>query len=120
MKRVTYILLVVVLVQFLGLKGLCAPASKPAHDCCPSSQQRPAESSSPLPDCCVATAARDQGGVAEIRTDNQSVGTTIQPAIVTLPRLFPPAHPPLRGWAALSQLVFPPLTPLSQTCLLLI
>lgn len=120
LKRLTYILMVVVLAQFLGLQGLCAPASQPTHDCCPPSQQKPAESSSPLPDCCVATAARDQGGVAQTRTGNQSVSANIQVVERTLPRLLPPAHLMLRGWVAFSQPVSPPLSQLLKTCLLLI
>lgn len=120
LKRFAYILLVVVLAQFLGLKGLCAPASQPTHDCCPPSQQKPAESSSPLPDCCVATAARDQGGVAETRTGNQSVSKTFPIEERTLPGLLPPPPSPLRGWVALSHPISPPMSPLLQTCLLLI
>jgi len=120
LKRFTYILLVVVLAQFLGLKGLCAPAAPASHDCCPPGQEKPAPSSSPLPDCCVATAARDQGGVAETRTGNQSVGATIQVVEHTLPRLVPPAHVPRRGWLSFAHPVSPPISPLLQTCLLLI
>ena len=120
LKRFTHILLVVVLAQFLGLKGLCAPASQATHDCCPPRQEKPAPSSSPLPDCCVANAARDQGGVAETRTGNQSVSATIQAVEDTLPRLAPPAYVPQRGWVAFSDLISPPISPLLQICLLLI
>ena len=120
LKRFTYILLVVVLAQFLGLKGLCAPAAPATHDCCPPGQEMPAPSSSPLPDCCVATAARDQGGVAETRTGNQSVSATIQLTEHTLPRLAPPVHIPRRGWGSFSHPISPPISPLLQTCLLLI
>jgi len=120
LKRITYVLLVVVLAQFLGLKGLCSSASQPAHDCCPPSQERPAESSSPLPDCCVATAAREQGAIAETRTGAVPVGEAVKIEGHTLPRLAPPSPSPLRGWVAFLQPVSPPLSPLLQTCLLLI
>lgn len=103
LKRITTILLVVVLAQFLGLKGLCSSASQPAHDCCPPSQERPAESSSPLPDCCIATAAREQGAISETRADNESVSKTLQIEEHTLPGLLPPAPAPLGGCVAFSQ-----------------
>jgi len=120
LKRFTYILLVVVLAQFLGVKGLCAPASQPTHDCCPPGQQKPTQSSTPLPDCCIATAARDQGGVAETRTGNQSVSAPIQVVKYRLARLAPPTHIPRRGWVSFSHPISPPISPLLQTCLLLI
>ena len=118
LKRFTYLLLVVVLTQFLGLKGLCAPASRASHDCCPPVQEK--SSSSPLPDCCVATAARDQGGVAQTRAESESVSTDLKGEDNVLPGLVPPALAPRRGLVAYSHPVSPPISPLLQTCLLLI
>lgn len=120
LKRITYLLLVVVLAQFLGLKGLCAPAGPATHDCCPPGQEDPAKSPAPLPDCCVATAARDQGGVAQTRVEQESAGTTTMVVNHVLPGLVPPAAMPRRELAAVSPPVSPPLSPLLQTCLLLI
>jgi len=120
LKRLTFILLAVMLLQMSGWRELCFSQSRAGHDCCPAPKGKSIPSPSSFPDCCLSMALTLQASVAEI-TSSTAHSVTLQP-IETKPAIdFVPAlveRQPERLTS--SGLTFPPLTPLHQTCLLLI
>ena len=120
MRRLTYILLGVLLLQFSGLREVCFARPSRSHDCCPAPKGKSLPSPSSMPDCCLAMALTLQSSVAEI-TSGTSRSVTLQ-AIETNPATdrIPPRIERQPERLTSSGLTFPPLTPLLQTCLLLI
>ena len=120
MRRSVYILLAVFLVQVSGLRVLCAPSRTHTENCCPDCGKSSPPRSASLPECCIGSILYDQGSVTETPNSSDSPETAAHFAIT-------PASP-LAVWAAiytpLRQSVLPsvspPLSPLAQSCLLLI
>lgn len=120
MRRSSYLLLAVLLVQLTGLRALCAPRRPMAHGCCPESTATTPPSPSTLPDCCLASLLNYQGSISETPTCDHSQEVTVQSLLVSAPaaaRVIPTAN--LTARSSLPS-VSPPLSPLSQSCLLLI
>jgi len=119
-RRSVYFLLVVFLVQLSGLSGLCVPNRPQTHACCPSSPKPSLPSSSSLPDCCISSLLNYQGSITERRNTDRPSEYTAQSATVSVPSavsLVAINTPVLR---LVLPSVSPPLSPLSQSCLLLI
>ena len=122
MKRLGHVVLMVLVLQLTGVAGLCAPvAPKAEHDCCvPSQEKSPARTTSPVPECCFVSAFREHGSLAQTKATTEHV-TQDSPAAEysPLPLLTSPArYTAGRWWVA--HPVSPPITPLRQTCLLLV
>jgi len=108
------------LLQMSGWRELCFAQPRASHHCCPAPKGKSLPSPSSFPDCCLSMALTLQASVAEI-TNAANHSVTLQPietASATdsvLPRVE-------RRFEILtsSGLTLPPLTPLRQTCLLLI
>jgi len=120
MRRGVYILLAVFLVQLSGLRALCLPTHRQTHACCPISTKTTLPSSSSLPACCITSVLNFQGSITETRNIDRPAEYTAQSAAVSVPSVAPlvAISTPVRQLALPS--VSPPLSPLSQTCLLLI
>lgn len=120
LRRVAFLLLAVLVLQLSGLRGLCAPLTKPMHDCCPAPQRKSLPSPAALPDCCRVAALGYQASVCELRTANEqsdSISSIVKvPAVGVAPAILAAAP----DWSETSHPVSPPLSPLLQTCLLLI
>ena len=120
MRRLTYVLLGVMLLQMSGLRELCFAPPRASHDCCPAPKSKSLPGPSSFPDCCLSMALTLQASVAEI-TSSTGLSVTLQPietkpAIDVAPALVERQPERLTS----SGLTLPPLTPLHQTCLLLI
>ena len=120
MKRLTFILLAVMLLQMSGWREVCFARPRTGHDCCPAPKGKSLPSPSSFPDCCLSMALTLQASVAEI-TSSTGHSITLQPietkpAIDIAPALVERQAERLTS----SDLTLPPLTPLRQTCLLLI
>ncbi len=120
MRRLTYILLGVMLLQMSGLREVCFSQPRANHDCCPAPKGKSLPGRSTVPECCLAMALTLQGSVAEI-TSGTDHSVTIQP--METKRATDPILPRVARQTerlTSSGLTLPPLTPLLQTCLLLI
>jgi len=120
LRRLTYILLGVMLLQMSGLREVCFSQPRAGHDCCPAPKGESLPGHSPLPDCCLAMVLTVQSSVAEI-TSGSDHSASIRPMEAkhaTDPILPRVERRPERLTS--SGLTLPPLTPLLQTCLLLI
>jgi hypothetical protein len=108
------------LLQMSGLREFCFARPRASHDCCPTPKDESLPSPSSVPDCCLSMALTLQSSVAEI-TSGTTHSVTIQP-IERKPATDPILPRVERRPETLtsSGLTFPPLTPLLQTCLLLI
>lgn len=120
MKPLGYILLAALVLQLPAVRGLCAPLTGNNHACCPTAQRDSVPNPSPLPDCCLVALLRDESSIAEVGAALEAVNATAQGVgAVVLPPLRPAVTDPLVS-LRIFQPVSPPLTPLLQTCLLLI
>jgi hypothetical protein len=120
LRRLTYILLGVLLLQFSGLRELCFSRPCPSHDCCPAPKGKSLPGRSAVPECCLAMALTLQGSVAEV-TRGTDHAITLQPIETNRATdLIPPLVERRPERLTSSGLTLPPLTPLLQTCLLLI
>jgi hypothetical protein len=120
LRRLTYILLGVLLLQFSGLREVCFARPCASHDCCPAPKGKSLPSRSSLPDCCLAMALTLQSSVAEVATGADH-SVTLQPIEMNpATDLVPPLVERRPERLTSSGLTLPPLTPLLQTCLLLI
>ena len=119
MRRGIYVLLTVFLVQLSGLRGLCVPSGRQAHACCPmDGHALPAGSS--LPDCCIGALLTCQGSITEARNVVRPSQYTAQSASVpAAPHVCPTVVNRPVGQFVLPS-ASPPLSPLAQSCLLLI
>ena len=120
MRRLTYILLAVLLLQFSGLREFCFARPSASHGCCPAPKSKPLPASSQLPDCCLAMALTVQGSVAEVIS---AAGHSVTLQSIETNRAtdsIPPRVDRQPERLSSSGLTLPPLTPLLQTCLLLI
>ena len=119
MKRFGHLVLLALVLQLTGVAGVCAPAQPTAgHDCCtPSEQRAPAKNT---PECCYVSAFREQGSVGQTKSESEN----LVPDLALAERLpAPSAIAPEHNFLPIGQVthpVSPPITPLQQTCLLLI
>jgi hypothetical protein len=121
MKRLGYSILVALVMQLTGIAGLCAPPQTPAeHDCCtPSEQDRPVAPQRTVPECCLVTVFHEQVSTGQTKPASESASQEM----LVVERA--PAQPPVYRLSAIyrqnvSHPVSPPISPLRQTCLLLI
>lgn len=121
MKRLTHLVLLALVMQFSGMAGLCVPAQAPAaHDCCtPSEQKVPARPQTTVPECCFVTAFHEQGSMGQTASTSQDATPDLQlaqrgPVELTVAQTF------RFGREVITHPVSPPLSPLKQSCLLLI
>lgn len=120
MKRVAFILVMGLLVQWSGVRAWCSPGYAGAHDCCLPTHERPAHNPSPVPDCCRVSPASDPPLVSQPTAANELARAALENGGHVVPGLvLPPAVTPVTR-PALFQPVSPPLSPLQRTCLLLI
>ena len=118
-RRGVYLLLTVFLVQVSGLSTLCVPSRRQTHACCPMGAKTTLPNSSSLPDCCKRSLLNYQGSITEARNTNRPSDYTAQTAAISVPSAAPlVAITPMRQIAVPS--ASPPLSPLLQSCLLLI
>jgi hypothetical protein len=120
MRRSAYLLLVALLVQLTGLRALCVPSHPQSHACCPMSTKTKTPSSSSLPACCVNSLLNFQGSITETQNAGRSSEYTAQSGEISHPSAAPlvAISAPVRHHVLPS--IFPPRSPLSQSCLLLI
>jgi len=119
-RRNVYLLLVVSLVQLSGLRVLCVPRQGQAHPCCPMPAKTTLPSSSPFPDCCVSCILNCEGSVTEARDTDRPSEYTAQSAAVSARLAVPFVAINTSVRQLVSPSISPPLSPLSQSCLLLI
>ena len=120
MKVLASVLLMVLAFELSAAGGVCARFMHRAHDCCSSSQEAPALPSSSQPVCCMASLVVDNNLVSETEGSRSLIAPALDSPIVPsqLPHFTEvnagvPSHP-------LAQAIPPPLSPLRQSCLLLI
>jgi hypothetical protein len=116
-RRDIYLLLVVFLVQLSGLRALCVPSARHAHPCCPMSG-RPGSSS--LPDCCISSLLTCQGSITETRNVDRPSEYTAHAATAPPATGVPVVAVSIPTLQRVLPSISPPLSPLSQSCLLLI
>lgn len=120
MKRLTYILFAVFLFQVSGVRDLCFSQPRASHHCCPASKGNSIPSPSSLPDCCLSMALTVQASVAEVSSGTDHT-VTLQPIETQLTINSIPPRPERQTEPLTSSgLTLPPLSPLLQTCQLLI
>lgn len=119
LKRLAYILLAVVLLQGSGLRLLCAPSRASDHECCPPAEKNPAPKTLPTPECCAISAVRFQTSTAKTPSGNERVRAAMQAAQAEFSNPVRPVATFLDARGVLPS-ISPPLSPLLQTCLLLI
>ena len=120
MRRIAYLLLAVSLVQLSGLTTVCAPCRTQTHPCCPMPVKTRLPGSSSLPNCCVSYILNCLGSISEAGKAYAASRYTAQSAQAPVDVAAPLAaiDRPLLKHVSLP--ISPPLTPLSQSCLLLI
>jgi hypothetical protein len=119
-RRSVYLLLVVSLVHLSGLRVLCVPRHGQAHPCCPTPAKTTLPSSSPLPDCCLSCILTCQGSVTETRNTDGPSEYAAQSAALCVRSAVPFVAINTSVRQLVSPSISPPLSPLSQSCLLLI
>lgn len=119
-KRLTYVLLSAFLLHLSGLRLLCLPAASPRHDCCPANQESPSPRAPTVPECCLASTARYQGSIAQTATSNDTLNAPLYVESAAVLGLLPKLVSRSPVSAPFTQPHPPPLSPLLQTCLLLI
>jgi hypothetical protein len=120
MRRGVYFLLVVSLVQLSGLTAVCAPCHRQTHPCCPMPDKTRLPNSSSLPECCVSYILNCQGSTTEARNIHTPSEYTAQSAAALVRSAAPlvAVNRPVLQHVSLP--ISPPVSPLSQSCLLLI
>jgi hypothetical protein len=119
MKRLTQLVLLALVMQFTGMAGLCAPTQAPAeHDCC-APESTPVRPQTTMPECCFVTAFHEQGSLGQRQTTSEEGA----PDIALVPRT--PSAPELTHIRQFAPSTSehpesPPISPLKQSCLLLI
>jgi len=119
-RRGVYLLLAVFLVQLTGLRALCVPIRAQSHSCCPASTSSMPATSTTLPDCCLTSLLNYQGSITEGQSSISRPELTAQSVIEATPRVAPVAAQRAPSRRSLLGHYSPPVTPLAQTCLLLI
>ena len=120
MRRLAYLLLAVSLVQLSGLTTVCAPCRAQTHPCCPMPEKTRLPNSSSLPNCCLSYILNCQASITEAQSIHTPSEYTAQSAATPVGA---PAPLVAVNWPVLHHVslpITPPLSPLSQSCLLLI
>jgi len=120
MRRAVYFLLVVSLVQLSGLTTVCMPCLRQTHPCCPMPDKTSLPNSSSLPECCVSYILNCQGSITEARDIRTPSEYTAQSAAGQVSSAVPFVATNRSALQHVSLPISPPLSPLSQSCLLLI
>jgi hypothetical protein len=120
MRRAVYFLLVVSQVQLSGLTAVCVPCHSQTHPCCPMPDKTRLPNSSSLPDCCVNHILNCQGSITEARGTHSPSAYTAQSAVAQVRSVVPFVAVDRSVLQHVSLPISPPLSPLSQSCLLLI
>ena len=125
MKRSVHIVLVALVLQLSGVLGVCAPltntASKAEHDCCtPPAQKAPSRETAPIPYCCLVATFHEQGSIGQTKPTSENTTQDLAVAKRTpAPLNFVSRRDASERWLV-AHPVSPPVSPLRQTCLLLI
>jgi len=120
MRRLVYLLLAVCLVQLSGLTTVCAPCRTQTHPCCPMPEKARLPNSSSLPTCCLSYILNCQGSITEAGKTHFATEYTAQSAAVRVASALPSIEFNRALPKYVSAPISPPLSPLSQSCLLLI
>jgi len=120
MRRTVYSLLVVFLVQLSGLTTVCQPCRGRTHPCCPMPDKTSLPYSSSLPDCCVNYILNCQASITEARDTRSPSEYTAQSAAAQVRPVVPFVTINRSVLQHVSLPISPPLSPLAQSCLLLI
>ena len=118
LRRAVYLFLAVFLVQVAGLRAFCAPSPGRPGNCCHDCGKTHPQPSSSLPDCCVSSIFNLQGSITETPNSFRSERMTAQLGTASIAAVPARNATPRRERALPS--VSPPLSPLSQSCALLI
>ena len=120
-KRVAYFVLVVLALEISGVVGVCTLRATCVNDCCcPSRPQSCAPNLSPSGNGCSLCSVRHDDSFAPTPADHESGRIQAQASQIGLFAFVPPVTSREGAWRAVSQPVSPPLTPLLQSCLLLV
>jgi len=119
-RRLACFLVVVVLLQLSGLRAVCVPPPERPHPCCPIGEKPTLPNRSSLPDCCLISVLNYQGSISEVQSSDRYSELTAELGRVSLPCPVPleVSGAPERQVSLPS--VSPPLSPLQQSCLLLV
>ena len=121
MRKPTYVLLAVLALQVLPVRGTCMSSPAPNHKCCPRDRRNATPDSSAVPECCLLSSlVTAEGSVAELKDAHDAFVSPVQMAVLPI-RLSRPRM--IFSSSRLRSVQTPEhqrLTPLSQTCLLLI
>jgi len=120
MRHAVYLLLAVSLVQLSGLAVVCLPCHSQTHPCCPMPDKTRLPNSSSLPECCVSYILNCQGSITEARDTYSPSEYTAQSAAAQVSSAVPCVAINRSVLQHVSLPISPPLSPLSQSCLLLI
>ena len=121
MKRLCHAVLIALVMQLTGVAGICTPAQASAeHDCCtPSEQSHPRTPQRTVPECCLVTAIQER----RLTSQTESTSEDATPKLQLTDRVsaqVPPYQPGAIIRQRVNHPVSPPLSPLRQSCLLLI
>ena len=121
MRRLSYIVLVALVLQLTGIAGICASTQTPAaHDCCtPSEQSRPVSPQTTVPECCFVSAFREHGSIGQTQSTSENAAQELLVA-ERAPAQPPVYRPSFIHRQLVTHPVSPPISPLRQSCLLLI
>lgn len=120
MRRAVFSLLVVSLLHLCGLTAICLPCHSQTHPCCPMPDKTRLPNSSSLPDCCVSYILNCQGSITEASKTHSASEYTAQSAAAQVGSAAPFVAVNRQVLQYVSLPISPPLSPLSQSCLLLI
>ena len=121
MKRLGYVVLMALVLQLTGIAGICAPTQTPAaHDCCaPSEQNRPVAPQRTVPECCFVTAFHQHGSIGQTQSTSENAAQEL--LVAERSSAPPPVYRPSALFRhGVTHPVSPPISPLRQSCLLLI
>lgn len=121
MKRLGHVVLVALVIQLTGMLGICAPARASAeHDCCtPSEQNHSRTPQRTVPECCLVTAIQERRSTSQTQSTSEDATPKLQ--LTDRVSAQPPAYQPATIIRQrVNYPVSPPLSPLRQSCLLLI
>jgi hypothetical protein len=120
LKYLSYILLGVLLLQFSGLREVCFSRPHPSHDCCPTPKGKSLPGRSAVPECCLAMTLTLGSSVAEVTRGTERSEAILPIETKHAADSIPPLVERRPERLTSSGLTLPPLTPLLQSCLLLI
>ncbi len=120
MRRWVYVLVIMFVLQLSGLRTFCVSSRETRHPCCPVKTQHSLPNRTSLPDCCLISVLNYQGSITEVRSSDLHSELTFELATVSSPSILPVEARRASLWRLALPTVSPPLSPLSQTCLLLI